>query len=67
MNKVKGVDTDLPEGVREFDDAAETRRLVYDNALSAVKAKFPVSDGKTRLELADARYDGPMDFGLERQ
>lgn len=67
MNKVPGVDLDLPDGVREFDDADATRKLVYDNALAAVKAKFPISDGKTRLELADARYDGPMDFGYERQ
>lgn len=57
----------LPDGLREFDDTGSTRRFVYENVLDAVKNRFPVEDDNYRLELLDARYDGPQDFSLVQQ
>jgi DNA-directed RNA polymerase beta subunit len=57
----------LPEDLREFDDTDKTRKLIYDNALDAVKRRFPVEDNDYRLELHDARYDGPQTFSWEQQ
>jgi DNA-directed RNA polymerase beta subunit len=57
----------LPEGLREFDDAKATRKLIYDNVLSAVQKRFPVEDDNYRLELLDARYGGPQEYTLAQQ
>ena len=57
----------IPENLRELDDAASTRKLVYGNTLSALQARFPVEDNDYRLELLDARYDGPQEYGLQKQ
>ena len=57
----------VPDFLREFDDAKATRRNIYDNVLSAVQKRFPVEDDNYRLELIDARYDGPQDFSLRQQ
>ena len=35
---------DLPDYLREFDDTAKTRQLIYDGCLEAVKNRFPVED-----------------------
>ena len=56
-----------PDFMREFDDAKATRRNIYDNVLSAVQKRFPVEDDNYKLELLDARYDGPQDFSLKQQ
>ncbi len=56
-----------PDFMREFDDAKATRKNIYDNVLSAVQKRFPVEDDNYRLELLDARYDGPQDFSLKQQ
>lgn len=58
---------DLPDYLREFDDTAKTRQLIYDGCLEAVKNRFPVEDDNYRLELTDVHYDGPMDYSLEQQ
>ena len=57
----------VPDFLREFDDAKATRRNIYDNVLSAVQKRFPVEDDNYRLELLDARYDGPQEFSLKQQ
>lgn len=57
----------LPDNLREFDDTAATRRLVYGNVLESLKKRFPVEDDTHRLELVDARYDGPQEFSLRQQ
>ena len=58
---------ELPDYLREFDDTAKTRQLIYDGCLEAVKNRFPVEDDTYRLELADVHYDGPQDYSLEDQ
>ena len=57
----------IPEGLREFDDAKSTRKYIYENVLDAVRNRFPVEDDNYRLELLDARYDGPQEFSLKQQ
>lgn len=57
----------VPDFLREFDDAKATRRNIYDNVLSAIQKRFPVEDDNYRLELVDARYDGPQEFSLKQQ
>lgn len=57
----------LPPGLREFDDAKATRKLIYDNVLSAVQKRFPVEDDNYRLELIDAKYGGPQEYSLAQQ
>ena len=57
----------LPAGLREFDDADAARKMIYDNALESVQKRFPVEDDQHILELKDAHYDGPMHFSLEQQ
>ena len=60
-------DQELPANLHAFDDVGTKRKLIYDNALSAVKAKFPYTDGKYRMEIADVRYDGPQTFTWAEQ
>ena len=57
----------IPEGLREFDDAKSTRKYIYENVLDSVRNRFPVEDDNYRLELLDARYDGPQEFTLKQQ
>ena len=57
----------LPDHLREFDDHAATRKSIYDGALAALEKKFPLSDGKTRLELHDTHYTGKQDFSYKDQ
>jgi DNA-directed RNA polymerase beta subunit len=57
----------LPDHLREFDDIDTTRTMIYDNALGALNRRFPISDGKFRLELHQPRYTGAKDFSLQQQ
>lgn len=59
--------TQVPPGLREFDDAKATRKNIYDNVLSAVQKRFPVEDDNYRLELLDAKYGGPQEYSLTQQ
>jgi len=56
----------LPDHLREFDDHKGMRDSVYNNALTALEQKFPIDDGKTRLELHDLSY-GKKDYTLKEQ
>lgn len=57
----------IPDGLREFDDTKATRKLIYDNVLEAVQNRFPVEDDNFRLELVGAKYAGPTEFSLKQQ
>ena len=57
----------LPDHLRAFDDVDKTRTLIYDNALGALKKRFPVEDDDYRLELKDPRYTGPQSFTMQQQ
>jgi len=57
----------LPPGLRAFDDAATVRKSIYDGVLESLGKRFPVSDGKHRLELTGLRYASPQDFPLSAQ
>ena len=57
----------IPDGLREFDDTKATRKLIYDNVLEAVQKRFPVEDDNFRLELIGAKYAGPTEFSLKQQ
>ena len=56
-----------PSGMRAFDDAKAARKNIYDDVLSAMQKRFPVEDDNFKLELLDARYDGPQEFTLKQQ
>jgi DNA-directed RNA polymerase beta subunit len=58
---------ELPPHLRAFDDTDTTRDLIYENTMSALQRRFPVSDGKHRLELTDLRYSGAKTFPLVNQ
>jgi DNA-directed RNA polymerase beta subunit/intein/homing endonuclease len=57
----------LPPGLRAFDDAPTVRKAIYDGVLESLGKRFPVADGKHRLELANLRYASPQDFPLSAQ
>ena len=57
----------LPPGLRAFDDAPTVRKSIYDGVLDSLGKRFPVSDGKHRLELTNLRYASPQDFPLSAQ
>lgn len=57
----------LPPGLRAFDDATTVRKSIYDGVLESLGKRFPVSDGKHRLELTNLRYASPQDFPLSAQ
>ena len=59
--------SNLPPGLREFDDTGATRKLIYDNALEALQKRFPVEDDQHVLELKNPHYDGPQTFSLDQQ
>lgn len=60
-------DPQVPDFMREFDDAKAARRNIYSNTLEAMKKRFPVEDENWRLELTDLDYDGPQEFSLAEQ
>ena len=57
----------LPKHLREFDDTGKTRELIYENALDAVKRRFPIEDDQYSLELHNVRYSGKPEFTWEQQ
>lgn len=57
---------EIPGGLRAFDDAPATRKLVYDGMLDAVSKRFPVENDEYRIELSNVRYTGPKDYSLKQ-
>jgi DNA-directed RNA polymerase beta subunit len=47
-----------PVTLRAFNDIPAQRKAIYDQALTGVKARFPIESPTHRLELSDAGYDG---------
>lgn len=52
---------------RGFADAGETRRLIYDNVLSAARNIKPVSNTRYRMELHDVDYEDPDHISIADQ
>lgn len=64
---IPGLDQDLPDHLRAFDDTVKTRGMIYDGVLDAVGKRFPMEDDSIRLELHNPHYSGPQDFTLAQQ
>lgn len=60
-------ETELPEGIRAFDDTDKAREAIYTGVVQTLSDKFPKSDGLHRLELDNLHYTGNQDFTQEAQ
>lgn len=49
---------------REFGDSTATRRLIFDNVLSAAKSIKPLENTRHRLELQNVEYAGPEQYSI---
>ncbi|KKN22198.1 hypothetical protein LCGC14_0917720, partial [marine sediment metagenome] len=58
----QAVPLEQPPTMREFGDVPATRQLIFDNVLAAFKDRYPVSNERYTLELADLKYRAPKDF-----
>lgn len=59
----------VPEQVthRAFGDITGTRQAIFDNVMGALKTKYPVSNNRYTLKLADVKYRTPKDYDYQDQ
>lgn len=52
----------MSDDYRAFDDAPAIRRAILANTLTALQSKYPISNERYTLRLADPQYRAPKDF-----
>ncbi len=52
---------------RRLDDYATHRRNIFNRVLETVRRRYPISNDRYELHLADVAYDKPRDFSLKEQ
>ena len=63
----KEPDIPTPVSYREFGDVAGTRKAIFDNVLSSLQQKYPISNDRYTLKLTGAKYRAPRDYSPREQ
>lgn len=67
LNDSLGGDKSAPLSYRSFDDPEKMRTAIYDNVITAITKRYPLSNTRYRMELADLKFEDEKPFTLTDQ